>query len=67
MAYLCSIGCAALRRICERYFELGLSASKTPIRVATYSYYDKLPDELSSLLPSPDAIATIIQEIGDEA
>ena len=40
--------------------EYTLKASNKPIGVATYSFYDNLPDEIRSLLPSPDEIAAII-------
>jgi predicted nuclease of restriction endonuclease-like (RecB) superfamily len=44
--------------------EYTLKASNKPIGVATYSFYDSLPDEMRSLLPSPDDIAAIIRGIG---
>ena len=44
--------------------EYALKASNKPIGVATYSYYDSLPDEMRSLLPSPEEIAAIISGIG---
>jgi len=43
--------------------EYALKASNKPIGVASYSFYDSLPDELRALLPSPSEIATIIAEI----
>ena len=43
--------------------EYTLKTTDKPIGVATYSFYNKLPEELRSLLPSPDAIAAIIQGI----
>jgi predicted nuclease of restriction endonuclease-like (RecB) superfamily len=43
--------------------EYTLKSSTKPIGVATYSYYDNLPEDMRSLLPSPDEIATIIAEI----
>jgi hypothetical protein len=46
--------------------EYTLRATNKPIGVATYSYYDSLPEEMRSLLPSPDEIATIIKEMGNE-
>ncbi|MCL2808400.1 MAG: PDDEXK nuclease domain-containing protein [Coriobacteriia bacterium] len=62
-----SIGIVICKNKKRTRVEYALRASKMPIGVATYSYYDSLPDELSSLLPSPDAIATIIQGMSDEA
>ncbi|MCL1919676.1 MAG: PDDEXK nuclease domain-containing protein [Kiritimatiellaeota bacterium] len=43
--------------------EYALKSSDKPIGVATYSYYDNLPEEMCLLLPSPEAIAAIIREI----
>jgi len=43
--------------------EYTLKAANKPIGVATYSFYDNLPDEIRSLLPSPDEIAAIINVI----
>lgn len=43
--------------------EYTLKASIKPIGVATYSYYDSLPEEMRKLLPSPDVIAEIISGI----
>jgi predicted nuclease of restriction endonuclease-like (RecB) superfamily len=40
--------------------EYTLKSTNTPIGVATYSFYDSLPEDLRSLLPSPDEIAKII-------
>jgi predicted nuclease of restriction endonuclease-like (RecB) superfamily len=40
--------------------EYALKPSNKPIGVATYSFYDNLPDEMRSLLPSPEKIAAII-------
>ncbi len=45
--------------------EYTLKSSAKPIGVATYSFYNTLPEEMRSVLPSPDAIAAIISEIGD--
>jgi predicted nuclease of restriction endonuclease-like (RecB) superfamily len=46
--------------------EYTLKSTNKPIGVATYSYYDSLPEEVRSLLPSPDEIAAIIRGIGDD-
>ena len=46
--------------------EYTLKASNKPIGVATYSYYDGLPEEMRSLLPSPDEIEAIIRGIGGD-
>jgi len=43
--------------------EYTLKSVNKPIGVATYSFYDSLPDEMRSLLPSPDEIAAIINVI----
>ena len=40
--------------------EYTLNTTNKPIGVATYSYYDNLPEDMRSLLPSPEAIETII-------
>jgi predicted nuclease of restriction endonuclease-like (RecB) superfamily len=44
--------------------EYTLKTTNKPIGVATYSYYDNLPEDMRSLLPSPDEIEKIIREIG---
>jgi len=46
--------------------EYALKLSNAPIGVATYTFHDKLPDEMRSLLPSPDEIAKIIRGFDDE-
>ena len=47
--------------------EYTLKSSSKPIGVATYSYYDNLPEEMRSLLPTPDEIARIVAGIdGDD-
>ena len=43
--------------------EYTLRKSNAPIGVATYSYQDKLPEDMRGLLPSPDEIAEIIAGI----
>lgn len=43
--------------------EYTLKSSNKPIGVATYSYYEALPEDIRSLLPSPDDIARIITAI----
>ncbi|MDR2572220.1 MAG: PDDEXK nuclease domain-containing protein [Oscillospiraceae bacterium] len=45
--------------------EYALRLSNAPIGVATYTY-KKIPEEMRSLLPSPDEIAEIIREIGSD-
>jgi predicted nuclease of restriction endonuclease-like (RecB) superfamily len=45
--------------------EYTLRKSNAPIGVATYSYYDNLPEDMRGLLPSPDEIANIIAGIDD--
>lgn len=44
--------------------EYTLKTTSKPIGVATYSFYESLPEDMRSLLPSPDAIAAIVAEIG---
>ena len=46
--------------------EYTLKATNKPIGVATYSFYESLPDDMRALLPSPDEIAAIIRGIGGE-
>jgi len=43
--------------------EYALKSSNKPIGVASYSYYDNLPEEMRSLLPTPDEIARIVAGI----
>jgi hypothetical protein len=40
-----------------------LKTTDKPIGVATYSYYDSPPENMLTLLPSPDEITRIISEI----
>jgi len=40
-----------------------LKTTNKPIGVATYSFYETLPEDMKSLLPSPDKIATIIADM----
>lgn len=42
--------------------EYTLQSTNKPIGVATYSYYDGLPENIRLLLPSPDEIAKIVHE-----
>ena len=46
--------------------EYTLKTTHKPIGVATYSFYERLPENMRSLLPSPDEIAAIIHEFGGE-
>ena len=46
--------------------EYTLKSSSKPIGVATYSYYESLPEEMRSLLPSPDEIAKIVRGFDDD-
>jgi predicted nuclease of restriction endonuclease-like (RecB) superfamily len=46
--------------------EYTLKAANKPIGVATYSFYESLPEEMRSLLPSPDEIAAIVHGIGKD-
>ena len=46
--------------------EYTLKTSNKPIGVATYSFYDSLPENMKSMLPTPDEIAEIIHGIDGE-
>jgi len=46
--------------------EYTLKTTNRPIGVATYSYYDSLPENMRSLLPSPDEIEAIVRGIGGD-
>ena len=46
--------------------EYTLKTTNKPIGVATYSFYEILPEEMRYLLPSPDEIAAIIRGIGGD-
>ena len=46
--------------------EYALNSSKEPMGVATYSFYDTLPKNIYSILPTPEDIANIIKLIGDK-
>ena len=46
--------------------EYTLKTTHKPIGVATYSFYERLPENMRSLLPSPDEIAAIVHEFGGE-
>ncbi len=46
--------------------EYTLRTTNKPIGVATYSFYESLPEDIRSLLPSPDEIEAIIREFGGE-
>jgi hypothetical protein len=46
--------------------EYTLRVSNAPIGVATYSIHVSLPENLRSLLPSPDEIAKIVRGFDDE-
>ena len=47
--------------------EYTLKAANKPIGVATYSYYDNMPEEMRSLLPSPEEIAAIVAELDEDS
>ncbi|GHV79219.1 hypothetical protein AGMMS49944_10100 [Spirochaetia bacterium] len=46
--------------------EYTLKTANKPIGIATYSFYETLPENMRSLLPSPDEIAAIIHEFGGD-
>ena len=58
-----SIGIIVCKNKKRTRVEYALKFSNAPIGVATYSFHDKLPQEMQSLLPSPDDIETIIAEL----
>jgi hypothetical protein len=58
-----SIGIIVCKNKNRTKVEYTLKATNKPIGVSTYSYYDSLPEEMRSLLPSPEEIANIIQAI----
>jgi len=45
--------------------EYALKTTNSPIGVATYSYFDKLPDDLCGMLPSPQEIEKIVAGLDD--
>ena len=61
-----SIGIIICKNKERTIVEYALKSSDKPIGVATYSYYKSLPEEMSSLLPSPEEIAAIIHGIGGD-
>ena len=61
-----SIGIIICKNKERTIVEYTLKSSNKPIGVATYSYYDSLPEEMRSLLPSPEEIAAIIHGIGGD-
>ena len=62
-----SIGIIICKSKIRTRVEYTLKSSNKPIGVATYSYYETLPEEMRSLLPSPDEIAAIIRGMeGDD-
>jgi len=46
--------------------EYTLKTANAPIGVASYSLHDSLPDNIRSLLPSPDEIAKIVRTFDEE-
>ncbi len=55
-----SIGIIICKSKIRTVVEYTLKTSNRPIGVATYSFYQALPEDMQSLLPSPDEIAAII-------
>jgi predicted nuclease of restriction endonuclease-like (RecB) superfamily len=62
-----SIGIIVCKSKQRTRVEYTLKTSNKPIGVATYSYYDSMPENMRSLLPSPEAIAELIHEFGGGA
>jgi predicted nuclease of restriction endonuclease-like (RecB) superfamily len=60
-----SIGIIVCRNKKRTRVEYTLKSSNRPIGVSTYSYYDNLPEDMRSLLPTPDEIANIIAEFDE--
>ena len=58
-----SIGIIICKNKKRTKVEYALRLSNAPIGVATYTY-KKIPEEMRHLLPSPDEISAIVQEIG---
>jgi predicted nuclease of restriction endonuclease-like (RecB) superfamily len=56
-----SIGIIICKNKNRTRVEYTLNSANKPIGVATYSYYDALPENMKSLLPSPDEIAKIVR------
>ena len=61
-----SIGIIVCKNKKRMKVEYALKLSNAPIGVATYTFHDKLPEEMRSLLPSPDEIAKIIRDFDNE-
>jgi predicted nuclease of restriction endonuclease-like (RecB) superfamily len=59
-----SIGIIICKNKNRTRVEYTLKTSNKPIGVATYSYYDSLPENMRTLLPTPEEIAEIIHEFG---
>ena len=59
----CVIVCKNKKRMKVEY---ALKLSNAPIGVATYTFHDKLPEEMRVLLPSPDEIERIINGFDEE-
>ena len=59
-----SIGIIVCKSKKRTRVEYALKSSNKPIGVSTYSYYDSLPEDIRSLLPSPDEIENIIRGLG---
>jgi len=58
-----SIGIIVCKSKNRTKVEYTLRSTNKPIGVATYSHYDKLPEGLRSLLPSPEKIAEIVSKM----
>ena len=61
-----SIGIIICKNKKRTRVEYALKSSNRPIGVATYSYYEYMPEEMRSLLPSPDEIAKIVHGFDEE-
>ena len=61
-----SIGIIVCKNKKRMKVEYALKLSNAPIGVATYTFHDKLPEEMRSLLPSPDEIARIVHGFDNE-
>ena len=61
-----SIGIIICKSKNRTRIEYALKVFNKPIGVATYSFHDTLPEDMRSLLPSPDEIERIIRGIGGD-
>ena len=51
----------------ETNVDYTLKSSNAPIGVTTYSFHENMPENMRSLLPSPDEIAKIVRAFDDDS